>query len=59
MPEQQAAGERAVGAADPAENDRREHRQQQLEADVRVERALDEARSTPARPASAAGDRPR
>src|ERR1041385_3653021 len=38
--EQEPAGQRAVRAADAAEDDRREDGQQQDEAHVRVERAL-------------------
>src|SRR5438105_13765877 len=41
--EGEAARQRTVGAADPAEDDRGEHGQQQLEPEVRLERILDEA----------------
>ena len=45
--EHEPAGERAVRAADPAEHDGGEDREEQLEAEVRVERALDEAGEHP------------
>ena len=48
--ERESARERAVRAADAAEHDRGEHGQQQLEAEVRVERVLDERRQDAGEP---------